>query len=629
MDSNATPALSSAQAALALVENPNPRAGDVLDGRYRLIEPLARGGMGMVYRAERLELGRIVAVKFLLAPLADEQRHMRNFEMEARAMSRLSHPNCVPIIDFGVDRAPYLVMEFVAGKTLKDLIHEGPIAWERALGIARQLLAGLAHAHRQNIVHRDIKPGNIMLTQATGMGDHVRVLDFGLARMRESAAPVETTCSETVWGTPQYMAPEQWRSEPLDARTDLYAVGVVLYEMLAGQRPYPGSDRVELMKSHLSEPPPPIRQRKIRRSMPEALERVLARALQKSPDARFQSAEEFSEALGFVLHAHAQTVRAPAQKVPPPRPTAPSDSGQVSRSQPSHSVAPPGPARAWKLPLVVFLLAAATYVGWLRSTAEPEKLPTLANPLSDLVDTSATGWAGASSDDALERTAPDAAHVEALGDLEPQDQRPLAAEPDEVQEEAAPQPQEQEPSAAEQAVADVLAEVTARVAEVVDNEPSEPVPTPAPVVQPTPSKTKPAPRPALSPIASARAMIARGEHRRAIRALQRLRAKQPKNAQLPFLIGTQYYELGWWSDALRRYREAIRLDKRYRRRHDLQDDVIGALSLNRTRRQAARMLRTDIGRAALPRLLRASRRDKRRVVRDRARMLYKRIKRSR
>jgi serine/threonine-protein kinase len=141
--------------------------------------------MGVVYRGERLQLGRAVAIKFLHAAFAGRPEIMRRFETEARAMSRLAHPHCVSVMDYGVEEgAPYLVMDFVHGKTLRTLLDEGELTTARSLHIMRQLLAGLAHAHGQGIIHRDIKPANIMLTEATGTGDHVRILDFGLAKLR-------------------------------------------------------------------------------------------------------------------------------------------------------------------------------------------------------------------------------------------------------------------------------------------------------------------------------------------------------------------------------------------------------------------------------------------------------------
>jgi len=196
--------------------------------------------MGVVYRGERVELGRPVAVKFLHPWIAAQQAFRARFETEARAMSRLSHPNCVSVIDFGVEGAPYLVMDYVTGPTLRKVLDGGPIAPARAIAITRQLLAGVAHAHAQGIIHRDLKPDNLILADADGLPDHVRILDFGLAKLRDGPAMT----SGLAIGTPSYMSPEQTGAPgEIDGRTDIYAIGVVLHEMLAGKKPFV-SDKV-------------------------------------------------------------------------------------------------------------------------------------------------------------------------------------------------------------------------------------------------------------------------------------------------------------------------------------------------------------------------------------------------
>src|SRR4051812_31377860 len=163
---------------------PDPRIGSVVDERYRVIEAMASGSMGVVYKAERVPVGKLVAIKFLKASFANDSEFLGRFERETRVMSKLAHPNCVSVVDFGVfDGAPYLVMEYVSGTTLRAIIdRDVALAVPRALLIARQLASGLAHAHAQGIVHRDIKPANIMITDEIGTGEHVRILDFGLAR---------------------------------------------------------------------------------------------------------------------------------------------------------------------------------------------------------------------------------------------------------------------------------------------------------------------------------------------------------------------------------------------------------------------------------------------------------------
>ena len=217
----------------------DPRIGVVLNSRYRITHRLGEGGMGVVYRGERVELNKPVAIKFLHSPYAKSQKFVSRFQREAKAMSRLSHPCCVSVIDFGVHDAPYIVMDFVTGATLRDVLDDGRVPATRGIQIVRQILSGLAHAHGQGVIHRDIKPGNIMLGEAAGMGDHVRIFDFGLAKLHDPGFEGEPSMVGIV-GTPCYMAPEQTRGDKVDARADLYATGIVLYELLTGQKPFDG-----------------------------------------------------------------------------------------------------------------------------------------------------------------------------------------------------------------------------------------------------------------------------------------------------------------------------------------------------------------------------------------------------
>jgi hypothetical protein len=284
------------------------RTGEVLDERYRIIEPIAAGGMGAVYRAERLGLGRFVAVKFL-TDVASEQS-LQRFEREARAMSRLNHPHVVSVIDFGVSKTPYIVMEYVTGRPLHDLIALGPADASRVIHIMRQLSAGLAHAHGHGIIHRDIKPANVMLTEATGTGDYVRILDFGLAKLKGAASLSSTNI---VVGTPSYMAPEQSRGEEEDGRSDVYSSGILFYELLKGEKPFKGEDALQTLRMHQRDPIPPLGE--LRGASPELglkIQGVVHRALAKDPTARFQSALEMSDALSE-LAEHAKAEAGPAR----------------------------------------------------------------------------------------------------------------------------------------------------------------------------------------------------------------------------------------------------------------------------------------------------------------------------
>ncbi|HEY8926490.1 MAG TPA: protein kinase [Polyangia bacterium] len=279
---------------------PDPRVGQVLQGRYRILERVAAGAMGVVYRGERVELGRPVAVKFLHPWIAAQKAFRARFETEARAMSRLAHPNCVSVIDFGVEGAPYLVMDFVTGVTLRKTLESGRLAPPRAVNIARQLLAGVAHAHAQNIIHRDLKPDNLILSDTDGLPDHVRILDFGLAKLRDG--PAQT--SGLAIGTPSYMSPEQTGAPgEIDGRTDIYSIGVVLHEMLAGEKPFVSDKIAEILVMHRDLAPTPVRKVVPAAEISPALEAVVLRALQKKADDRYQTAAEFVAALEQVPEA--------------------------------------------------------------------------------------------------------------------------------------------------------------------------------------------------------------------------------------------------------------------------------------------------------------------------------------
>jgi eukaryotic-like serine/threonine-protein kinase len=292
-------------------EPPDPRIGSVLQGRYRLNAKLASGAMGVVYRGERLQLLRPVAVKFLHPWIATQKAFISRFENEARAMSRLQHPNCVSVIDFGVDGTPYLVMEFVTGQTVRQALEGGRMPPTRALHVVRQLLAGLGHAHAQGIVHRDLKPENLILTDETGLGDHLRILDFGLAKLRDGPA---MTAGLAV-GTPSYMSPEQTGADgPIDARTDFYAVGVLLFELLTGRKPFLSENVGELLLMQREKAPPLLREAAPAAGLSAELEAVVGKALSKFADDRYQTARDFVAALDATPEGRG-VARAPAPPV--------------------------------------------------------------------------------------------------------------------------------------------------------------------------------------------------------------------------------------------------------------------------------------------------------------------------
>jgi len=276
----------------------DPLRGFELDGRYRLLSPLGSGGMGFVYLAEQVGLGRRVAVKMLYAERTREESAVKRFSREARTLAKLDHPGIVRVVDYGESGGaiPYIVMELVQGPALSDVLD----ATERlhvthAVGLCIEIADALRAAHLQGITHRDLKPGNIHLDERGGR-IAARILDFGLARLDErvSDSVSKLTRAGTVAGTPEYMAPEQIRGEETDGRTDLYALGVLLFEVLTGDVPFLGSTAQAVLAAHLEEPVPPLELPDVSATTSAALENVIARCLEKVRRKRYADAGEIS-----------------------------------------------------------------------------------------------------------------------------------------------------------------------------------------------------------------------------------------------------------------------------------------------------------------------------------------------
>ncbi len=258
-------------------------SGSVLAGRYELLDPVGQGGMATVYRARRLSDGKLVAVKVLREPYSHDREFVERFQREASSAAALSHPRVVPVLDSGEDGGVrFLVMEYVEGEDLKAYLRRsGPLPPSRAVSIAAAVCEALQYAHAQGIVHRDIKPQNILLTPA----GEVKVTDFGIARALSSATITETG---TVLGSVHYLSPEQARGEPVTAASDLYSLGVVLFEMLTGRLPFDGESPIAVALKHLYEEPPSPRE--LNPEVPEWLEGVVRRAMAKRPQDRYPSA---------------------------------------------------------------------------------------------------------------------------------------------------------------------------------------------------------------------------------------------------------------------------------------------------------------------------------------------------
>jgi len=261
--------------------------GAIIAGKYEIVEEIGQGGMGIVYKAEDIKLKRCVALKFLPPHLADWAELKERFLIEAQAAAALSHPNICVIHEIGEsDERPYIAMEYVEGETLRDKIKRGPIKPDEALTITGQVAAGLAEAHRKGIIHRDIKSANIMVTEK----GQAKVMDFGLAKLRGGSS---LTRSQTTLGTVAYMSPEQARGAALDPRTDIWSLGVVLFEMLAGELPFRGDHDQAVIYAIIHEEPPPLK--KLRPDVGDDLEQIVGQTLAKKPADRYQTMEEFGE----------------------------------------------------------------------------------------------------------------------------------------------------------------------------------------------------------------------------------------------------------------------------------------------------------------------------------------------
>jgi eukaryotic-like serine/threonine-protein kinase len=360
--------------------------GTVFDGRYRIVRKLGAGGMADVYLAEDQELGRRVAIKILNDRHAADESFVERFRREAKNAAGLSHPNIVSIYDRGTAEGTYYIaMEYLDGRSLKELIvGRGPAPIKIAVEYTRQILGAIGFAHRHGIVHRDIKPHNVLI----GPEGRLKVTDFGIARSGAS----QMTEVGSIIGTAQYLSPEQARGSPVDQRSDLYSVGVVLYEMLTGQVPFTGDTPLEIAMKHLSEVPKPPSE--LRPEVPHDLDLVVLRALAKDPAERYESAEEMSADLKRILDglpvgeetANAATAVLSGSGVLAAAPTSVITRPDVARPRtaPPGSTPPAGyygyegpPRRRrpiWPWILAVLLLAAAGVAAWFAYTKIQDQL---------------------------------------------------------------------------------------------------------------------------------------------------------------------------------------------------------------------------------------------------------------
>src|SRR5215510_6553629 len=342
---------------------------------YQVLSLLGRGGMGEVYRARDKRLERDVALKVLPTAYSTDAERLRRFEQEARATGKLNHPNILTVYDVGViDAAPYIVTELLEGEELREQLNQGAVSQRSVLAHARQIADGLAAAHAKGIVHRDVKPENIFVT----IDGRVKILDFGLAKLKEppSGGSIETvelvnTVPGVVMGTANYMSPEQVRGHEAEERSDIFALGVVLYEMLGGERPFSGDSAVEVMNSILTIDPPDLSETNPKIS--PVLSRIVRRCLEKKPEQRFQSASDLS----FALEALTSAASGVARKTP-----------ELLTSKHRNWIAP-----------VVALLAAAVVLAWYLNLSDYW----WSNPLANARFTPLTDFPGTEGDAAISR----------------------------------------------------------------------------------------------------------------------------------------------------------------------------------------------------------------------------------
>jgi serine/threonine protein kinase len=312
--------------------------GTVVSGRYRIVDLIATGGMGAVYLGEHVHMHKRIAVKILHPEVDDQPEIVARFEREAVVGAHVRHPNIAHATDFGKldDGAYFLVLDYIEGRNLGELIREGPIAVSRVVRIAKQLAGALAAAHELGIVHRDMKPRNIMLD------DHLvpHLIDFGFAKVSVDKLPLTASPGDArpasrltgvgvIFGTVKYLAPESAHGmDAVDARADLYALGVIIYEMLAGKHPFESTDPVEMFNHHRMTPPPPFAVRSPGVTVPPELDVIVRKLLEKDPYDRYQTANELVDALDALPFGH-ESEEKPKTTTPPPPPVVKSTEKQV------------------------------------------------------------------------------------------------------------------------------------------------------------------------------------------------------------------------------------------------------------------------------------------------------------
>ena len=597
-----------------MTEAPDSRVGTTLEGRYRIVDRLAAGGMGVVYKGELVAIKKPVAVKFLHDALTLIPDVVKRFEREATAMSKLAHPNLVSVLDSGLEKGtPYLVMDFVSGKSLAEVLAAGPLSATRAAGLARQILAGVKHAHASHVVHRDLKPDNIILLDHVE-GDFAKILDFGLAKVLrgEDSAASQLTNTGFALGTPGYMSPEQARGTEADERSDVYAVGVILYHMVTGRKPFIADSPLAVLRMHMDDAPTPPTKLTPGACSPE-LEKVILRAMAKEPGARWQSAGEMAQALTATPEGREAVgddrfgSRAPSLAAP---------------------TAVAGP-RNWRAIFatvgrlaVAAVIVTAIVMTWSQLSKRSQQK--VKRRIDDAVKMAQGAFESAKEgakvmteetaknapQPVMKKEAPAAtAKKEAPPPVAKKEEPPPppVAKKEEPPVAAPPPPVAAPPVAAPpEAERPTTAQVDDDDEEDTAEEPAPPQDTPGAKLEEQLAKApEPPPSPAVKnapkapSVAQARAELAAGKVDQAIQTLYAVRRHTPKSAEVALLLGHAYFKKMWRADGLREYNTAIKLMPSLRYNAVLVRDTVSALD-GPTHHLAYSVIWMRIGRPALP-----------------------------
>jgi serine/threonine-protein kinase len=530
------------QQAATIVHLPVARA---LDGRYRLEAQIGAGGLGVVYRATHEKLDKAVAVKLLHAHCGGDPVMRARFEREAKALAALEHPNIVLVTDYGVERdAPYLVMELLEGQTLAECLMDGAIAEQKAHELALSLLEALAYVHQSGLVHRDIKPSNVFLQRLKNGDERLKLLDFGLAKFLLPQAPEPEpgmTRSGAVLGTPAYMSPEQASGEVVDARSDVYAAGVLLIEMLSGRLPFEG-DAIEQLRGHLLLDVPPLAKLNPARIAHPQLDAFFACALAKRPSERFADATSMLAALEalprplFTTDGAAAPARSPELDVP----TAPTlaVSSQTTEKDPATTAKRSG-RRSWLLALLLVALCAVIY-------QRRSQLPSQAH----IEEAASTIAEAARNIDTSKFDLPDAPAQ--------------APAPRAERTEAPPAPAlAQNSTAGSNADAQLEAEATHDpVSQTVPGAAEVEELTPAIAAKPRAPARNPWRRPLPRELRELRTAINKNARKadQAVTRLHRYNREHPDDVRGFLLLGSLYAKRDWSTDAISQYQIAYRID---------------------------------------------------------------------